>query len=91
MVTRMAQRTSQAFRVIGEEVRQDFEGYIPAELDIVSPVDLAHAALADEGGHVVVPESVTDVQGHGLLGPRDRVILRPSGQRLHGPAQNCPY
>ncbi len=25
-------------------------------------VDLAHAALADEGGHVVVPEAVTDVQ-----------------------------
>ncbi len=29
-------------------------------------VDLAHAALADEGGHVVVPEAGADVQGHKL-------------------------
>ena len=35
-------------------------------------IDLAHAAFADEGGHVVMAESGADVQGHSLLKPRDR-------------------
>ena len=57
MVTRMAQRTSQAFGVIGEQIREDFEGDIPAELGIVCAVHLAHAALADQGGHFVRAEA----------------------------------
>ena len=35
---------AQAFRIIGEEVREDLQGHIPAELGIVSAVDLTHAA-----------------------------------------------
>ena len=61
MVTRMAQRTSQASGVIGEDIREDFEGYIPAELRVPRAVHLAHAALADLGGDIVVAESGADV------------------------------
>ena len=53
----------QAFRIIGEQIRQDFEGYVPTELRIVGAVDPTHAALADEGGHVVVGDAGADVQG----------------------------
>ena len=35
------------FRVIGEEVREDFEGYDPAELRILRQIHLPHADLAD--------------------------------------------
>ena len=35
-------------------------------------IDLSHAALADEGGHVVMAEAGADVEGHELLGLRLR-------------------
>ncbi len=47
----------ETFRVIGEQIRQDFEGYVPTELRIVSAVDLTHAALADEGGNFIGAEA----------------------------------
>ena len=47
----------QAFRIIGEDVREDFEGHIPAELCIPGAVHLTHAALADEGGDFVGAEA----------------------------------
>ena len=50
----------------------------------------AAAAFADLGGDLVDAESGAYGQGHGLLGPRIRDILRPSGQRLHLRRQNCP-
>ena len=44
---------------------------------VTGAVDLAHAALADEGGDVVMAEAVTDVQRHGLLyGCQPPAILR---------------
>ena len=57
MVTRMAQRTSQTFGVIGEEVREHLQGHVPAELRIVGTVHLAHPALADLGGDFVRAEA----------------------------------
>ena len=33
-------------------------------------VDLAHAAFADEGGHVVMAESGADAEGHRCYCPR---------------------
>ena len=56
----------QAFRVIGEEVGQDFEGDIAPDLRILGPIDLAHAALADEGGDFIGAEARTWCQGHGF-------------------------
>ncbi len=49
----------QAFRIIGEDVREDFEGHIPAKLRVVSAVDLPHAAAPNQGGDIVVPKAVT--------------------------------
>ena len=46
----------QAFRIIGEQVRQDFESHIAPELRVVSAVDLSHAALTDEGSDLVGAE-----------------------------------
>ena len=37
------------------------------ELRISGLIHLAHAALADEGGDIVVAESGADVEGQGLL------------------------
>ncbi len=38
----------QAFRIIGEQVGQDFEGHISVELGVPSPIHLSHAALAEQ-------------------------------------------
>ena len=46
---------------------QDFELHLPVQLGISGLVDLPHAALADEGAHVVMAESRTDVQRHGSV------------------------
>ncbi len=40
--------------------------------------------------NVVAPEAGAGGQGHGLLEPKKRVILRPRGHRFHSPAQQCP-
>ena len=45
---------------------QNLQGNITAELGVGRPTDRPHAALADEGGHVVVPEAVADAQSHEL-------------------------
>ncbi len=53
--------------------------------------DLAHAALAEEGGHVIVPEASTGRQGHDRsVGDAYRAILRPGGHRFHSLVENCP-
>ena len=59
-------KPGQAFGVIGEEVREDFEGDIPAELGIVGSIDLAHAALADFGGDFIGAEASARAEGHGF-------------------------
>ncbi len=70
-------------------VREDLQGDLTVELLVGGLPDLAHAALAEEGGDVVVPEAGAGTEGHDLLGPMT-VILRPAGQRVHRPAQICP-
>ena len=47
-------------RAGGEGVRQDLQGDIPVEPVIMGAVDHTHPSLADEGGHVVVPEAGAD-------------------------------
>ena len=69
---------------------QHFERYVPVELRVAGLIHLTHAAFADLGGDVVVAEAGAYGQGHGLLGPRIRDILRRSGPRLHRRAQKCP-
>ena len=47
----------------GEDLQRD----LAIELGIGGLIDLAHPALADEGGHVVVSNAGADLQGHRLL------------------------
>ncbi len=37
-------KPGQAFRIIGEDVREDFEGHVPAELRVPGAIHLTHAA-----------------------------------------------
>ena len=67
MVTRMAQRTSQAFGVIGEDIREDFEGNVPPELRIPGPIHLTHPARADGGGDFIGAQARAWAEGHGKM------------------------
>ena len=48
-------------------VGEDLQGNVAAELRVGSATHLVHAPLADEGGHVVPAEAVTDGEGHTRL------------------------
>ena len=53
-------------RISREGVGEDLQRDVAAELRVGGAIDLAHAAYADEGGHVIVPEAGADGQGHDL-------------------------
>ena len=53
--------------VVGEEVRQHLERDVPVELGVARAIDLAHAALADEGGDLVMRQTSADLQGHSAV------------------------
>ncbi len=54
----------QALGVIREQVGQDFEGHIPAELRVPGAIHLAHAALADLGGDLIGAELGSGLNSH---------------------------
>ena len=60
------------------------------EPGVVGLPDLAHAALAKEGGHVVVAEACDDLKRHGLLGRRTELFYAQSVTGSTEPAQNGP-
>ena len=47
--------------VTGQLRRQHLDRHLPVQLRISRLIDLAHTALADEGGYVVMAESRADV------------------------------
>lgn len=53
---------SESVGIKGERLREDLEGDLPVELRIGSPIHLAHAALADQGGDVIVAASEVDLK-----------------------------
>ena len=61
--------------------------FAPAQLGIGGAIDLTHAAGADEGGHVVVPQPRTDLEGHlsvyRVVRRSDPAIPRRARRRLH--------
>ncbi len=67
----LASRSKRAsrFGVGGERLGQYLERHVPVELRVAGLPDFTHAAFADEGGHVVVPEAGARTQGHDLFGP----------------------
>ena len=62
----MGSPSGRPHRVAGESFGQDLQRDLPVELRISGLIDLPHAPLADEGGHVVVGEARADLQGHAL-------------------------
>ena len=57
----------QPIGVGSEGVGEDLQRDIAAQLRVGGAIDLAHAALADEGSHVVMPQPRTDLEGHQLV------------------------
>ena len=57
-------KPGQAFRIIGEDVGEDFEGHVPAELGVPGPIHLAHAAAANEGSNLVDAKPGARAEGH---------------------------
>ncbi len=51
-------------RVRREGVRQDLQGDLPVELGVGGLPDLAHSALTEEGGHVVVADARPRCESH---------------------------
>ena len=58
---RFTLESRQAIRIAGKCLGEDLQGDITIQLRISRLIDLSHAALANEGGYVVVPEPGTDV------------------------------
>jgi hypothetical protein len=54
---RLPLEPGKAVRVSGEGVGEDLQRDLAVELGVGGLPDLAHASLADEGGHVVMPEA----------------------------------
>ena len=82
---RLPLEPGEAVGISRESVGEDLQGDIAVELRVGGLPDLAHAAFADEGGHVVVAETGADGQGHELCW-RERAILPAGGgwlQPLH--------
>ena len=55
-------------RIVREGVGQDLQGDLAVEQGVGGLPDLAHAALTNEGGNVIVPEAGASGQGHGGVG-----------------------
>jgi len=67
---RLPREPGEAVRVSRERIWQDLQRYPAVELGVGGLLDLSHAALAEEGRHVVVPEAHTGTERHrGLEGP----------------------
>ena len=71
---RLALEPSQPTRISRKRLGQDLQRHLPVQLGISGLIDLAHAALANEGGDVIVAESGADVQGHELWLVRSRAF-----------------
>ena len=78
----------QPIRIVCEGVGQDLQGDLAAKLGVSRLPDLAHAAFAKEGGHVVVPEAGADAEGHELLGSRSELFY---AEAVHGSSFRLRY
>ena len=61
----------EAIWIIREGLRQDLERDLPVELGIGGLVDLSHATLANEGGHIVAPYAL---ESHWIRPETEEVI-----------------
>ncbi len=63
---RLPLEPGEAVRVVGEGVRQELQRDLAVELRVGGLPHLSHAALADEGGNVIMPKAGAGLQRHGL-------------------------
>ena len=61
---RLALEPRQPIRISRERLGQDLQRHLPVQLRLGGLVALAHAALADQGGDVVVPEAGAGLEWH---------------------------
>ena len=61
---RLSCEPGEPVRIGREDVREDLQGHIAIELRVGGLPDLAHAPLAEEGDHFVVPQAGADGQSH---------------------------
>ena len=54
-------------RIDSKRLGQDLQGDLTVQLRISGLIDLSDTPLANEGGHVVMPESGANCQGHSLF------------------------
>ena len=74
-------------RIGRKRFRQDLQRHLPVQFGIGGLADLAHAALADEGGDIVVAEAGADVEGYTRFASGKR---NPSAVSLLGVPRVCP-
>ena len=65
---RLTLEPGQPIRIVGKRFRQDLQRHLTLELRVGRLVDLAHPALADQGGDLVVAEPGADCKRHRLWG-----------------------
>ena len=61
---RFSPKSSESIRVRREGIRQHLQRIVPLERRVVRPPDLAHAALANQGGDFVGTETSAGADGH---------------------------
>jgi hypothetical protein len=59
---RLPLKPADARWIPGEFLWQDLDGRVPFEPGVAHPVDLAHAALAEQRGDLIGPELLADVE-----------------------------
>ena len=85
---RLTLEPCETIRIGRKRLGQDLQRHLAVQLGIGGLLDLAHPALTDEGGHVVMREAGADFERHGVSG-LVAAILCPSGQWLHQRAGYC--
>jgi hypothetical protein len=62
---RIALRASEPLGIAGKHVRQHFERDVSLQPRIAGAVDFAHAAGAEQGGHLIDADTRAGREGHG--------------------------
>ena len=83
---RLPREPGKPIRVRCEGVGEDLQRDLAVELGVGGLPDLAHPALANEGGDVIVPEAGAGLQGHDLFGTNIEPFY---AQAVHGSSVRC--
>ena len=79
----------EAIWIVCERLGEDLNRDLAVQLGIGGLIDLSHAPLADEGGHVVMADSGADCEGHRVLSGKPPPFYAQVAVASRG-AQNYP-